>query len=103
MLFRRAQTGAGAKARDMAGLPVPPLAFKLVLLNGAGVALAANTNTLKYRLVLGVGDVTTSPVQCRLALVTGRRAAYQPIAAPDEMARLNIGAYMRMLGNYTAN
>jgi hypothetical protein len=48
--FAALSTGAGAKARDLAGLPVPPLAFKLVLLNGAGVALAASGSTLAYRL-----------------------------------------------------
>lgn len=48
--FAALSTGAGAKLRTMAGLPVPPLLFKLVLLNGSGVALAASGSTLEYRL-----------------------------------------------------
>ncbi len=48
--FAALSTAAGAKARDMAGLIVPPLAFKLVILNGSGVALAASGSTLAYRL-----------------------------------------------------
>jgi len=48
--FAPLSTSAGAKARDMAGLPVPPFAFKLVLLNGAGVALATSGSTLAYKL-----------------------------------------------------
>jgi len=48
--FAALSTGAGAKARDLTGLPVPPFAFKLVALNGAGVSLAASGNTLAYRL-----------------------------------------------------
>jgi hypothetical protein len=31
------------------GIPMPPASFKLVLYNGAGVAMAASSNTVKYR------------------------------------------------------
>ncbi len=48
--FAALLTGAGAKARDVVGLPVPPLQFKLVILNGAGVALANTGSTLAYVL-----------------------------------------------------
>jgi hypothetical protein len=48
--FAALSTGAGAKLRTLAGLPVPPLKFVLVLLNGSGVALANTGSTLDYRL-----------------------------------------------------
>ena len=48
--FAALSTSAGVKLRTIAGLPIPPFLFKLVLLNGSGVALAAAANTLEYRL-----------------------------------------------------
>lgn len=48
--FASLSTSAGAKLRTMAGIPIPPLLFKLVLLNGSGVALAASGSTLDYIL-----------------------------------------------------
>lgn len=48
--FASLSTAAGVKERAIAGLSVPPLLFKLVVLNGAGVNLAANGNTLTYNL-----------------------------------------------------
>lgn len=46
--FAALSTSAGAKLRGVAGLPIPPLLFKLVGLNGAGVALGNTGNTLDY-------------------------------------------------------
>jgi hypothetical protein len=46
--FAALSTSAGAKLRGVTGLPIPPLLFKLVLLNGAGVALANTGSTLDY-------------------------------------------------------
>lgn len=43
-------TSAGVKLRGVTGIPVPPLLFKLVLLNEANVALGASGNTVEYRL-----------------------------------------------------
>lgn len=48
--FAALSTSAGVKERAIAGLPVPPYLFKLVLLNGSGVALASTLNTLTYSL-----------------------------------------------------
>lgn len=48
--FAALSTAAGAKLRTMAGIPIPPLLFKLVLLNDTGVALAASGSTLDYIL-----------------------------------------------------
>jgi hypothetical protein len=48
--FATLSTSAGAKVRTIGCVPIPPFAFKLVVLNGAGVNFAANTNTLKYKL-----------------------------------------------------
>jgi hypothetical protein len=42
-------TGATAKRRTRWNIPIPPLAFKLIVKNGSGVAFASTTNTLKYR------------------------------------------------------
>lgn len=42
-------TSAGVKWRAATNILIPPLKFKLVLLNEANVALAASGNTLKYR------------------------------------------------------
>lgn len=41
-------TSAGAKKRARTNILIPPYKFKLVLLNGSGVALNASTNTLQY-------------------------------------------------------
>jgi len=46
--FAALSTSAGAKVRGVAGLPIPPLLFKLSLLNGAGVSLASSGSTLDY-------------------------------------------------------
>ncbi len=43
-------TAAAAKRHTKVNILVGPFLFKLVLLNSAGVALAATLNTLKYRL-----------------------------------------------------
>ncbi len=44
-------TSAGVKVRtSVFPIQVPPLLFKLILLNSAGAALAASGSTLKYRL-----------------------------------------------------
>jgi hypothetical protein len=43
-------TSAGAKERAIAGLTIPPMLFKIVVLNGSGVALAATGNILSYVL-----------------------------------------------------
>lgn len=48
--FAALSTSASVKERAIAGLPVPPLLFKLVALNGSGVQLAASANTLTYVL-----------------------------------------------------
>lgn len=45
--FGTLSTSAGAKVRTKVNIPIPPLLFKLVVLDGALVNLAANTNTLK--------------------------------------------------------
>lgn len=42
-------TSAGVKLRAAHNIPIPPLKFKLVLLNEANVALASSGNTLEYR------------------------------------------------------
>lgn len=42
-------TSASTKRRARWNIPIPPVDFKLVLLNGSGVALASSGNTLKYR------------------------------------------------------
>lgn len=42
-------TSTGAKRRVSAPMMIPPLKFKLVLLNEANVALASSGNTLSYR------------------------------------------------------
>ena len=42
-------TSTGAKYRSATNIPIPPLKFKLILLNSSGVALASSGNTLKYR------------------------------------------------------
>lgn len=42
-------TATAAKRRTRSGLVIPPLDFKLVLLNSAGPSLASSGNTLRYR------------------------------------------------------
>lgn len=42
-------TGVGAKRRILSKILIPPFPFKLIVLNNAGVALAASGNTLKVR------------------------------------------------------
>lgn len=41
-------SATGALRRVAVNIPVPPLKIKLLLVNGAGVGLAASGNTLKY-------------------------------------------------------
>ena len=43
-------TPAATKRKILWNIPIPPLNFKLVINNAAGVALAASGNTLAYRL-----------------------------------------------------
>lgn len=43
-------TATAAKRKMMSNILIPPLSFKLVVLNDMNVALAASGNTLKYRL-----------------------------------------------------
>lgn len=42
-------TSAGTKYRSAKNIVIPPLKFKLILLNSSGVALASSGNTVKYR------------------------------------------------------
>jgi hypothetical protein len=42
-------TSTGAKRRVMGNLLIPPLQFKLIVLNSSGVSLASSGNTLRYR------------------------------------------------------
>lgn len=43
------RNAAAAQRRMRYDIPIPPLGFYLVLYNGSGVALAANSNTIKTR------------------------------------------------------